>query len=161
MGTLWVPIWSKEALWAPAPLMGWVGHPPHMGTQRVPIIGRDLFSFLLVARPLAFGSLPAPMGTHWVPICTPRRGVHYKRVRVKRCHPSGDNPFGVNFGLNYRDLGHNLRLILFFLDFTGHTSWASMGTLRAPIWVPLWGTQVKIMDLNQYLDRMNTKTIII
>ena len=100
----------------------------------------------------------------WAPIGCPYvhpSGAHYKRVRVKRCHPSGDNPFGVNFGQNYRDIGQNLRLIFFSLDFTGHTSWASMGTLRAPIWVPLWGTQVKIMDLNQYLDRMNTKTIII
>ena len=82
---------------APSPY----GHP-----VGVPIIGRDLFSFLLVARPLAFGSLPAPMGTHWVPICAPRRGAHYKSrsfyTRVCEC-PKG------NFGQNYRDLGVNLR----------------------------------------------------
>ena len=78
MGTLWVPIWSKEALWAPAPLMGWVGHPPHMGTQRVPIIGRDLFSFLffwsLVHSPSARYRL------QWAPIGCPYahpKGVHY------------------------------------------------------------------------------------
>ena len=55
-------------------LMGWVGHPAHMGTLWVPIIGRDLFSFLLVARPLAFGSLPAPMGT--------LKGAHMHTRRV-------------------------------------------------------------------------------
>ena len=157
--------------------MGWVGHPAHMGTLWVPIIGRDLF--YLVARPLAFGSLPAPMvwvghphhmGTLWVPIYvtimghpmgapyvhpygvhiillfgrsstrlrlvtgsnghplgahmhTPK-GVHYKRVSVCAWK---DVTLRVNFGQNYRDLGHNLRII--FLSILP-------ATLRGPQWAP-------------------------
>ena len=32
----------------------------------------------MVARPLAFGSLPAPMHTRWVCIWVPLRGTHYR-----------------------------------------------------------------------------------
>ena len=98
---------------APSPY----GHP-----FGVPIIGRDLFFFWsLVHSPSARSRL------QWAPIGCPYvhpSGAHYKRVRVKRCHPSGDNPFGVNFGQNYRDLGQNLRFHFFFFF---------AATLRGPL----------------------------
>ena len=65
---------EQEALWAPAPLMGWVGHPAHMGTLWVPIIGRDLFFFSSRSSTrlrLVPGSNGDPLGPH---MCT--RRVH-------------------------------------------------------------------------------------
>ena len=111
----WPDNGDKEALWAPVPictpeggaLMGWVGHPAHMAPKGCHYRSRFIF-FLLVARPLAFGSFPAPMGTHWVPICAPLRGAHYKSrsFYTRVCD---------NFGQNYRDLGVNLRAPFSFI----------------------------------------------
>ena len=46
---------------------------------------------------------------------------------VKSFHPLGDNPFGVNFGLNYRDLGNFMRVTF-------------LAKLPAPYRVPTWST---------------------
>jgi hypothetical protein len=91
---------ARRALWAPrsvgpygvgrapTPLM----HAPtggmHMGAHRAPIIGRDFFFFFVVARPLAFGSFPAPVmhpyGVHMGAL----KGTHYKRA-CEQGNPSG------------------------------------------------------------------------
>ena len=128
-----------------------------------PIIGRDLFSFFVVARPLAFGSFPAPMGTFGCPyacpsgmhynappkgwcICAPRRGAHLLRARA---HPSGVCINGCPLG--HPIMGtlwgpHNVQPIgctLFFLSFVARP--LAFGSFPAPmhtrwvcIWVPRW-----------------------
>ena len=62
--------------------------------------------YFVVARPLAFGSLPAPMHTE---------GVHMgaNRAPIKKhakSYPLGKITLWVNFGQNYRDLGHFVRV---------------------------------------------------
>ena len=133
MGTLWVPIWAGCPT---QPINGcpsghpYVGHPTGVPHYCLFYFGRSSTRLRLIP-----GSNGHPlMGAH----------MHTLRVCIinvcawKDVTFGWDNPFGVNFSLNYRDLGQNLRIIFYL--FTGHTSWASMGTLRAPIWVPLWGT---------------------
>ena len=63
-----------------------MGHP--MGAPYVQPIGCTLFFLSFVARPLAFGSFPAPMHTRWVCIWVPR-WVHPLQY-VKR------SPFVIN-----------------------------------------------------------------
>ena len=45
---------------------------------------------------------------------------------VQKVHPLGDNPFGVNFGQNYRDLGHFVRVTFYGQNY------------RHPFGVPQW-----------------------
>ena len=85
-----------------------------MGAHRAPIIGRDLFFlFFVVARPLAFGSLPARiMPTLRVGIWEIRRISHYKSRFIfifirARTYTRGNSP---NLGHFSRDLGQNLRV---------------------------------------------------
>ena len=55
---------------------------------------------------------------------------------VKKVHPLGDNPFGVNFGHNYRDLGHFVRV-----TFSGLNYRHPIGYLNGhPIGYPYVGT---------------------
>ena len=156
---------------------------------------RFLFLFFVVARPLAFGSFPAPMhhpkggayvhpfGVHITRVrltgtpsgcpimCTlrvhiwvPHRGTHLRHIisflrgrtstrlrlvpgsyahpmgvhmgapsghplqHVQKVHPLGDNPFGVNFGQNYRDLGHFVRVTFFWPKLPAPLRGTSMGT---------------------------------
>ena len=96
-----------------------------------PIIGRDLFFSLLVARPLAFGSLPAPMHhLRWC-IWVPLWGTHYNTCKRSPLVITRR----VNFGQNYRDLGHFVRVTL--CQITGTLSGTSMGTLSGThMWAP-------------------------
>ena len=52
-----------------------------------------------------------------------------------------------------------LRDILFFAGSFGPSNAPTSGAYGYPYGTPMF--KIKIMDLNQYLDRMNTKTIII
>ena len=133
---------------APSPLMHtlrvciWV---PLWGTHY-----RSRFIFLsFVARPLAFGSLPAPMGTLRVPICTTLWVVHIIRARYgcPKGHPIMGHPMGAPYV-------HPTGAHYFFLYVVARP--LAFGSLPAPtgtlygcpimhtrwvcIWVPRWGT---------------------
>ena len=74
------------------------------------------------------GSYAHPMGVHMgAPSGHPLQ-------HVQKVHPLGDNPFGVNFGQNYRDLGHFVRVTFFWPKLSA--------TLRGPQWAPLRGTHM-------------------
>ena len=125
---------------APSPLMHTPSGCAYGCPAGAPIIGRDYFSFLFVARP-PFG-LPALMGalkgTH---MCTPPGCTLYNAcTRVREAH--------CNFGQNSRSLGQNYRQGL-FVKINGHTSWASMhfvhmGTPIGPP-IPLRGEKTHLM----------------
>ena len=111
--------------WAPfgcpyAPPKGWC------------IISRDLFSFFVshVHSPSARSRLQwAPFGCPYVH----PSGAHYYAHALQHVQKFtfGDNPFGVNFGQNYRDLGHFVR-VTFYGQITGTLRGTHMGTLRVP-----------------------------
>ena len=68
------------------------------------------------------GSYAHPMGVHMgAPSGHPLQ-------HVQKGHPLGDNPFGVNFGQNYRDLGHFVRVTFFWPKLPAPLRGTSMGT---------------------------------
>ena len=62
--------------------------------------------FISWARPLAFGSLPAPMHT----LSGVHMGANQAPITTHEKLSFGDITQRVNFGQNYRDLGHFVRV---------------------------------------------------
>ena len=96
------------------------------------------------------GSYAHPMGVHMgAPSGHPLQ-------HVQKVHPLGDNPFGVNFGQNYRDLGHFVRVTFFWPKLPAPLRGTSMGT---PQGYPYVGTLSGTHISGQFLFFLRGRTM--
>ena len=131
---------------------------PHRGTHlrhdNGAPIGCPIISFLRgrtsTRLRLVPGSYAHPMGVHMgAPSGHPLQ-------HVQKVHPLGDNPFGVNFGQNYRDLGHFVRVTFFWPKLPAPLRGTSMGT---PQGYPYVGTLSGTHISGQFLFFLRGRTM--